>query len=144
MFSIPDRRSVFIALATVLVAIVLSGCETTRRAFEGDPMPPEQVANFLQVVSPKGSYDEPPRFVRGFAPFFPEGEGRKRKLGYALAEFTVTADGSAKSIRIIKATTDNFAQEAGYTVRDWRFAPGKKNGQPVAVRVRLPFTFRQS
>jgi len=144
MFSIPNRPSVSISVVTFLVATLLSGCETTRRAFEGDPMPPEQVANFLQVVSPKGSYDEPPRFVRGFAPFFPEAEARKRQLGYALTEFTFTADGSAKSIRILKATTDNFAQEAGYTVHDWRFAPGKKNGQPVALRVRLPFTFRES
>jgi TonB family protein len=144
MLSVPNRRSILLTIVSVVIATLLIGCETGRRAFEGEPMPKEQVANFLQIISPKESYDVAPRFVRGFAPFFPEAEGRKRQIGYALAEFTVAADGSVKSIRIIKATTLNFAQEAGYTVQDWRFAPGTKNGQPVAVRVRLPFTFQQS
>jgi TonB family protein len=143
MSSVPNRRSILLTVLSIVTATLLIGCETGRRAFEGDPMPPEQVASFLQIISPKGSYDVAPRFVRGFAPFFPEAE-RKRQIGYALSEFTVAADGSVKDIRIIKATTDNFAQEAGYTVQDWRFAPGKKNGQPIAVRVRLPFTLRQS
>jgi TonB family protein len=124
--------------------VMLCGCETARLAFEGNPMPAEQVTRFLQVVSPHGEYDSPPKFKKGYAPFFPEAEGRKRQVGYALAEFTIATDGTATHIRILKATTDNFAEEAGYTVRDWRFFPGEKNGHPVAVRVRLPFTFRQS
>ena len=107
-------------------------------------MPPDQVASFLEVVSPRATYDAPPKFVRGFAPFFPEGESRSRHLGYALAEFTITANGTPSNIRILKATTYNFAEEAGYTVRDWQFAPARKNGQPVPVRVRLPFTFRET
>ena len=107
-------------------------------------MPPEQVASNLEVVSPRTAYDSPPTFRRGFAPFFPEAEGRTRKLGYAVAEFTINPNGSVSHVRVIKATTYNFGEEAGYTVRDWRFNPAKKNGQAVPVRARLPFTFRQS
>jgi protein TonB len=133
-----------ITKAVSLVAItLLSGC-ASRQAFEGDPMPREQVASFLEVVSPKSAYDTPPAFKKGFAPFFPEAEGRKRLIGYAMAEFTINANGKVSHVRILKATTYNFAEEAGYTVRDWRFTPAEKNGQPVAVRARLPFTFRQS
>ena len=113
-------------------------------AFEGNPMPPDQVASFLEVVSPRSAYDIPPKFVKGYAPFFPERESRSRHLGYALAEFTINENGAATHIRILKATTYNFAEEAGYTVRDWQFAPARKNGQPVPVRVRLPFTFRET
>jgi outer membrane biosynthesis protein TonB len=29
-----------------------------------------------------------------------------------------------------------------YAVQNWRFAPALKHGQPVVVRMRLPFTFR--
>ena len=107
-------------------------------------MPKEQVMSFLKVVSPQGSYDTPPVFVRGYAPYFPEAEAKTGHLGYALAEFTVTTEGSVRHIRIIKASNENFGEEAGYTVRDWRFSPAKKNGQAVPVRARLPFTFRQS
>ena len=131
-------------LSIAAITIGLCGCETGRMAFEGNPMPSEQVASFLEVVSPRSAYDTPPKFVKGYAPFFPEAEGRKRQVGYALAEFTITPDGKARNIRILKATTYNFAEEAGYTVRDWTFAPATKNGQPVSVRARLPFTFRQT
>lgn len=133
----------FSKTVSLLAITLLFGC-SSQQAFEGNPMPREQVASFLQVVSPKDSYDTPPAFKKGFAPFFPEAEGRKRYLGYALAEFTINTNGKVSHVRILKATTDNFAEEAGYTVRDWRFTPAKKNGQPVAVQARLPFTFRQS
>ena len=129
--------------ATLIAITTLCGC-VSHQAFEGNPMPPEQVTSNLEVVSPKGTYDSPPSFSRGFAPFFPEAEGRSRKVGYAMAEFTINPNGSVSHVRIIKATTYNFAEEAGYTVRDWRFKPAKKNGQAVPVRARLPFTFRQS
>jgi TonB family protein len=127
----------------VAATVFVSGCQS-QLAFEGNPMPAEQVNNFLEVISSRGGYDIPPRFVKGYAPFFPEGEPRTRHSGYALAEFTINPNGRATYVRILKATTINFAEEAGYTVRDWQFAPAKKNGQAVAVRVRLPFTFRES
>jgi protein TonB len=132
-----------LALLVVPAIIFGSGCQS-QLAFEGNPMPAEQVDSFLEVVSPRNAYDSPPKFVKGYAPFFPEGEPRARHTGYALAEFTISSSGRATYVRILKATTMNFAEEAGYTVRDWQFAPAKKNGQAVPVRVRLPFTFRES
>jgi TonB family protein len=133
------RLVALVALPTILWC----GCQS-QLAFEGNPMPAQQVDSFLEVISPRSVYDTPPKFVKGYAPFFPEGEPRTRHLGYALAEFTINPDGRATHVRILKATTMNFAEEAGYTVRDWRFSPAKKNGQPVPVRARLPFTFRES
>ena len=140
-----ERTAHMLRLALLVVPAMISGsgCQS-QLAFEGNPMPAEQVDSFLQVVSPKGAYDTPPKFVKGYAPFFPEGEPRTRHTGYALAEFTINPNGRATYVRILKATTLNFAEEAGYTVRDWQFAPAKKNGQAVSVRVRLPFTFRES
>ena len=61
-----------------------------------------------------------------------------------MAEFIVTTTGETDEIKIIAATTLNFAQEAGLTVQDWHFTPAQKNGQPVPVKVRIPFTFRVS
>jgi TonB family protein len=140
----PLRVFHLLRLPSLLAATILCGCAASRMAFEGNPMPQEQVASFLQVLSPQSAYDTPPKFLKGFAPFFPDAEAKKRNLGYAVAEFTVNADGKVSNIRITKATSDNFAEEAGYTVRDWTFAPAQKNGQRVPTRVRLPFTFRQS
>src|SRR5438477_6742363 len=144
MRKMTERTSYVLRLVALLLpAVVLSGCQSNL-AFEGNPMPAEQVNSFLQVISSKSAYDTPPTFRRGYAPFFPDAEAKTRHIGYALAEFTINPDGRASYVRILKATTLNFAEEAGYTVRDWRFTPAKKNGEAVPVRVRLPFTFRQT
>jgi TonB family protein len=142
MTRLPVRRSALLEVLTLLTAGLLCSCGTSRIAFEGNSMPEDQVNTYLQVVSPKGAYDTPPSFRRGFAPFFPEAEVRKRHWGYALAEFTVATDGGVDNIRMLKATAAGFAEEADYALQDWRFEPAKKNGQPVAVKARLPFTFR--
>jgi TonB family protein len=111
-------------------------------AFEGNPMPEEQVAKFLQIISPKSHYDTPPKFKRGYSPFFPDAESMKRQWGYSMAEFTIRTDGQVDDIKITAATAPSFAQEAGIAVQDWRFIPAQKNGAAVPVRARIPFTFR--
>ncbi|PYK34913.1 MAG: energy transducer TonB, partial [Verrucomicrobia bacterium] len=62
--------------------------------------------------------------------------------GYALVEFSVAADGTTSDIRPITATAYSFAEKAMSALQNWRFAPARKNGQPVVVRMRMPFTFR--
>src|SRR5947209_2168802 len=109
MTSVSFRFYSLVGPVGLLIAVLFCGCETSRLAFEGNPMPAEQVTSFLEIVSPHSAYDTPPRFVKGYAPFFPEAEGRKRQIGYALAEFTVNPEGRATNIRILKATTYNFA-----------------------------------
>jgi hypothetical protein len=58
-------------------------------AFEGNPMPATQVATYLEVLTPSAAYDTPPKFLDGYAPFYPENEAKKNELGYALLEFNV-------------------------------------------------------
>jgi TonB family protein len=135
------RRIGALSLSLAMLPIVCS-CSTSQPPFEGDPMPEAQVTNFLEVITPSGRYDAPPKFVKGYAPFFPSEELSKREWGYAKLQFVVTPDGSVSDIRVVVATAADFALEAADAVKDWKFAPARKNGQPVAVRVRLPFTFR--
>lgn len=107
-------------------------------------MPEEQVAANLHVVSPRSAYDVGPKFKRGFAPYFPDDEARKRQWGYAMTEFTIATDGKVDDIKIINTTAFGFAKEAFSCIQDWTFTPATKNGSPVAVRARVPFTFRLS
>jgi TonB family protein len=123
---------------------MLSGCETPKMAQEGNLMPEEQVASNLYIMSPHSAYDVKPVFRRGFAPYFPDDETRKRQWGYANTEFTIGTDGRVDDIKIVRATTFGFAKEAYLCIQDYQFTPAKKNGSPVAVRARLPFTFRLS
>ena len=138
------RTSGLVKAVGLFTAVVLCACGTPRMAFEGNPMPAEQVASNLHVMSPRSAYDTGPKFKRGYAPYFPEDEARKRQWGYANSEFTIATDGRVDDIKIVTATAFGFAKEAFLCVQDWQFVPASKNGSPVAVRVRVPFTFRLS
>jgi periplasmic protein TonB len=105
-------------------------------------MPADQVASYLQVLTPSAAYDTLPKFTQGYAPFYPLEEEQRNETGYALVEFEVLTDGTTRDIRGIRATSYACVKEAISAVRDWRFKPARKNGNPVPVRVRLPFTFQ--
>jgi TonB family protein len=105
-------------------------------------MPPAQVGTYLKIVTPASEYDRPPTFLRGFAPFFPDQFARKGYWGYAELDFAIQPDGSTADVRLIEATIKDFGWAAARAVQQWKFAPALKNGHPVRVRARLPFTFR--
>jgi TonB family protein len=139
-----SRYLVHHGLLALVAMLPLCGCSTVNLATEGNLMPEKQVATYMAPISPKSAYDTPPKFVRGYAPFFPASQSKRRDWGYALVEFNVKADGTTSDVRAILATAYPFAEEAALAVQKWQFQPARKNGQPVVVKVRLPFTFRTS
>jgi TonB family protein len=140
MSQYPARRD--LVLLFLVTTLLLCGCSSPRLATEGNPMPEMQVATFIQTLTPSSAYDTPPRFLNGYAPFFPTIEAKTRQWGYAVVDFNVTTDGKTSDIRAVLATAYPFAEEAMRAVQKWRFAPARKHGQTVLVRMRLPFTFR--
>jgi TonB family protein len=130
------------AALSLITTLLLCDCSSPNLAIEANPMPEKQVATYITSVTPSSAYDTPPKFLKGYAPFFPAMESKRRHWGYAVVEFSVTAGGATSDIRPITATAYSFAKEAMYAVQNWRFAPARKHGQPVVVRMRLPFTFR--
>ena len=134
--------AIVVLLPSTAATLLLCDCSSPNLAFEGNPMPKKQVATYMTSVTPSSAYDTPPKFLKGYAPLFPATESKRRQWGYALVEFSVTAEGATSDIRLITATAYSFAEEAMYAVQNWRFTPARKHGQPVVVRMRLPFTFR--
>jgi TonB family protein len=130
------------ATLSFITTLLLCDCTSPNLAIEGNPMPEKQVAAYITSVTPPAAYDTPPKFLKGYAPFFPATEAKRRHWGYALLEFSVTADGTTNDIRPVTATAYSFAKKSMDAVQNWQFAPARKNGQPVVVRMRMPFTFR--
>ena len=71
--------------------------------------------------------------------------------GTVVLELTVGADGRASDIRIVDGLTgpgaSSLHQAAMEAVRGCRFAPGERNGEPVAVRIRafkVSFALREA
>jgi protein TonB len=71
---------------------------------------------------------------------------RAKIQGIVMLEAVVLADGSVGDVRVVKSFNPDFGlnQEAIRTVKQWRFTPGTRHGQPVpvAVSVELTFTLR--
>ena len=130
------------AALSLITTLLLCDCSSPNLATEGNPMPEKQVVAYMTSITPSSVYDTPPKFLKGCAPFFPSREAKTRHWGYAVVDFNVTADGTTSDVRPALATAYSFAKEAMIAVQNWQFAPARKHGQPVVVRMRIPFTFR--
>jgi TonB family protein len=54
---------------------------------------------------------------------------------------TVEVDGSAGNVEVLLSGGAEFDAAAVEAMRQWRFSPATRDGQPVAARIRVPFDF---
>jgi protein TonB len=85
--------------------------------------------------------DQEPRVVFQPAPQYPPELKKKKIQGTVHVLFMVEKDGRVKDPKIQKSDQAEFDTPAINAVRRWRFEPGKRNGQPVPFRMRVPLTF---
>jgi protein TonB len=96
-----------------------------------------------EMVFELSQVDQPPRPLVKVAPFYPLSARAKGIEGKVELVLVVQTDGSVSDIEVTDSFPGNvFVQAALRAVRQWRFKPGTKDGQPVATRVRLPLRFQ--
>jgi TonB family protein len=56
---------------------------------------------------------------------------------------TVLADGTVDDVQVLQALDPKYGldAEAVATAKSWRFTPGTRAGEPVAVRIMIEFGF---
>jgi TonB family protein len=62
--------------------------------------------------------------------------------GTVLLDVVVSADGDMKSAKIIQGAPFGLNEMAMRAIRQWKFKPATRNGQPVPVIVMIEVTFR--
>ncbi|OFW17002.1 MAG: hypothetical protein A3F70_05605 [Acidobacteria bacterium RIFCSPLOWO2_12_FULL_67_14] len=84
-----------------------------------------------------------PRVVREVKPQYTADAMRAKVQGTVLLECVVLPDGSVGRVDIVKSLDPTFGldQEAVKAAKQWRFAPGTRFGEPVAVLVTIELTF---
>jgi periplasmic protein TonB len=55
--------------------------------------------------------------------------------------FVIDTNGSVMTPTVERSSHVEFEEPALDAIRRWKFTPGKRGGQPVKVRVRLPLQF---
>jgi periplasmic protein TonB len=86
------------------------------------------------VSAPKVVYDPDPEYSE---------EARKAKYqGTVVLWLVVSPDGKPQQIRVQRSLGMGLDEKAIEAVRQWRFEPAKKDGQPVPVMINVEVNFR--
>ncbi len=86
------------------------------------------------VSAPRTIYDPEPEYSE---------EARKAKYqGTVVLWVIVGADGRVREMRVARSLGMGLDEKAMEAVRQWRFEPAKKDGQPVPVQVSIEVNFR--
>ncbi len=84
-----------------------------------------------------------PRILRQVKPAYTSEAMRAKVQGEVLLRCVVLPDGSVGRVEIVKSLDGVFGldQEAIKAARQWKFVPGTRLGEPVAVRVTIALDF---
>ena len=84
-----------------------------------------------------------PRVLKEVKPQYTADAMRAKIQGSVVLECVVQTDGTVGDVRVIRSldTTYGLDQEAIKAAKQWKFAPGTRNGEPVPVMVSIELTF---
>lgn len=105
------------------------------------------VAFEMPTVSPIGPVFSagkgimPPKVVSSPSPTYSKEALDHKYQGHCDLALVVGADGKPYDIEIVRPLGEGLDQKAIEAVRNWRFEPGRKDGTPVAVRIRVEVAF---
>ena len=83
-----------------------------------------------------------PRLIYKIEPDYTPDAQNRRVQGTVVLYAEVRPNGTADNIRIIKSIDTELDRNAIQAVRQWRFEPGTKSGQPVTVAANVEVNFR--
>lgn len=86
------------------------------------------------VVAPKELYSPKPEFS--------ENSRKAKQSGVVGIAVVVGIDGLPRDVQIACSSSPDENDNALATVKQWKFAPGTKDGKPVAVALEVEFLFR--
>jgi len=83
----------------------------------------------------------PPILIYSTAAEYSDEAKKARVQGEILLSMIVDIDGRPKSIAVIRPLGHGLDEEAIRAVRQWKFKPGQKNGEPVPVQMNVQVNF---
>ena len=113
----------------------------------GDVTPP----TLLTQVLPEGSQGEevfqigeltdPPTVLFKVDPQYSEEARKAQYQGTVVLEAIVRSDGTVEILRVVRSLGFGLDDKAIEAVRQWRFRPGTRNGEPVDVTLTIEVNF---
>ena len=94
-----------------------------------------------EATAPVKGESHPPRALRTVKPKHPEALYQKLIGGECEIECVVGLDGRVVYTKVVSASQPEFGPAAETALREWEFQPALRDGQPVPMTVRIPFSF---
>jgi protein TonB len=117
------------AIALAAVALIVPIAVTRQRVYAQGQV--YRIGN--GVSQPSVLYKEEPRYTE---------EAKDDKIeGTVTLQLEITAEGRPENIRVKQSLGHGLDENAIAAVQNWRFKPGVKDGQPVAVYANIEVTF---
>lgn len=86
-----------------------------------------------------------PRVLQAVEPEYPDAMRRSGHEGVVRVTCLIGEDGDIRDAGVLWADADSwFAAQAVAAVTSWRFAPGTRDGKPVAMQIVVPIRFTLS
>jgi TonB family protein len=83
-----------------------------------------------------------PTIIKEVKPKYTAGAMRRQVEGNIEVEAVILADGTVGDVTVKRSLDPELDEEAVKATKQWRFTPGTKDGEPVAVEVAIELTFR--
>jgi protein TonB len=83
-----------------------------------------------------------PKAIFSPNPEYTDKARKKKANGTVILETTVGTDGHTHEIRVVQPLGYGLSEQAVKALREWKFEPGTKDGQPVPVSLQIEMDFR--
>src|SRR5688572_10192727 len=113
----------------VLLLIALAAMSSFAQTVDFDP--PYRVGGDVKA----------PVVIQRIDPVYPPEAKDKRIAGIVITEVMVDRNGNVVDVRVLKPLPYGLDQAAVDAVRQWKFRPGTRNGEPVGVFFNLTTKF---
>lgn len=115
------------------VDLLFAGAEDGPPGPPGPPRPHGVLEVGGEVTAPVKIYAPKPLYTE---------EARAARLqGVVIVRAIVDADGSVRDVEVLKGLPLGLDRQTVETVREWRFEPARRNGQPVPVFLNITVSF---
>jgi periplasmic protein TonB len=96
---------------------------------------PEKVYRAVggDVRAPRAIFDPEPEYI--------EKAHKERQQGTVLINMVVGSDGLPREVKVYRSLSADLDESAVNAVKQWKFAPGTKNGEPAAVQIVVELSF---